>query len=82
MHKNRVEDKILNTIEPTRKPMVSRVQAGVLALSHVENVIRVIAETEDLLERKALWDKLARTVTPRDFIIIRMKAFVILGTTE
>ena len=79
---NRTEDRILNTLEPTRKPMISRVQAGVLAQAHMENVIKVIAETEDILERKALWDKLAKTVTPRDFIIIRMKAFVLNGTTE
>ena len=82
MNTNRVEDKILNNLEPTRKPMVSRVQAGTMALAHMENVIKVIAETEDILERKMLWDKLAKTVTPRDFIIIRMKAFVLHGTTE
>ncbi len=82
MHANRTEDRILSTLEPTHKPTISRVQAGVLAREHMEHVIKVIAETEDILERKALWEKLAKTVTPRDFIIIRMKAFVLMGTTE
>lgn len=82
MHRNKMEEHLLNTIEPVRKPVLSRVQAGVLAQAHMENVIRVIAETEDILERKALWDKLAKTVDPRSFITIRMKAFVKHGTTE
>lgn len=80
MYANRTEDKLINSIEPVRKPYI--MTAASMAFDNIENVLNVIASTEDLLERKQLWLMLSKVITPQMLIKIHMKYLMEKGGDE
>jgi len=75
-----MEDRILNTLEPTRK--LTRIEVSAKSMSNADVIISKIMDEGDVLVRQGMWELLHKTVGSRAYISIRMKAFVKYGNIE
>jgi len=77
---NRVEDRILNTLEPRKR--MTTIEVSAKSISNTDRIIDTIMAEEDVLTRLGLWEKLNKTVGSRAYITIRMRCFAKYGNTE